>query len=303
MAAMILARRAPRQRRPRGRAAAARGRRRPYGASGRRAARPGRRGSQSGAAVELRVDDADRLAKRRPAQRHDAGRRRARSAPPRPRRPASPAPRPGTVFTARSAPPTASSGAASSTTVARPPTARTSTTSNASRPLVPGAAYASLRAQTTAARPARPAAATAASRNAHFLATESSKVSSADGRATASGMPGTPAPAPRSSQRGPAAAERRDVEERERVAEQQVDGRVARAHGGHVAAPPSQQQVEVAVEGVGLDGVEAEGVRHLVERGHARESSSEGAAAGGVRRRGGGSRGRGRRAVRRRSAW
>ena len=103
--------------------------------------------------------------------------------------------------------PALSRGAPSSTTVARGPTALASTPANASRPSAPRAARRSLRSQATLTRVPTPQTATACSRKRHFLPTDSTRVSDSHGAARASGMPGTPAPAPRSAKRpAPAAA-------------------------------------------------------------------------------------------------
>ena len=142
---------------------------------------------------------------------------------------------------ARSTPSSASNGAASSTSTDSSATARASTTPWASRPGQLAAAYRSLRAHITCARSLRPLAATASSKKVHFLATASSSVIRTAGSATANGMPGIPAPAPRSSQAPPALAQLRHLQG-EGVADERVDHGDRVGEPGHVGAAPAQQQ-------------------------------------------------------------
>ena len=80
-------------------------------------------------------------------------------------------------------------------------------------------------------------------------------------------MPGTPAPAPRSSQPAPArSSQLRHVEQRERVAEERADDLGAGAQRGDVAAPPGEHQVRIARQGRGLGLFEAERRGQLFDR-------------------------------------
>ena len=100
-------------------------------------------------------------------------------------------------FQATSTPPGTSSGKASSTSSSSPPTARTVTAGHRSR-WRGSRASSSDRAATTATRAASPVASTAASRNAAFLPTDSTRADRSTGRTAASGIPGKPPPLPRS---------------------------------------------------------------------------------------------------------
>ena len=70
------------------------------------------------------------------------------------------------------------------------------------------------------------------------------------------------------------ATQSRHVEERQRIAEEPVDGAGARAHAGDVSGPPAEKEVEVAAERRGLDSVQTELGRQLVQGRHGGESSS-----------------------------